>query len=112
MHKEIYLQHTISAQKVQKKVCITLKAIESLSYNCLESDKLQMLHELLKNVEDKFRSLLPHQDGLLLRPTLMTHTATTARRISQKYRRLQLRSSRYGSLPLHKRTCKGTMGEW
>ena len=60
MHKDIYLQHAISAQKVQKKVCITLKAIESLSYNCLESHKLQMLHELLKNVEDKFRSLLPH----------------------------------------------------
>ena len=83
-----FMHMEISAQKVQKKVRITLKAIESLSYNCCDGDKLQMLHELLKNAEDKFRSLLPHQGGLLLRPTLMTHTTTAARKVSLKYRRL------------------------
>ena len=71
-----------------------------------------MLHQMLKNVEDKFRSLLPHQDGLLLRPALVTHTVTAARKVSQKYKRLQLRSSKYGPLPLYKRTRKGALGEW
>lgn len=109
MYLPIYLQHAISTQKAQKEVFITLKAIESLSYDCLDSDKLQMLHQMLKNVENRFRSLLPHQDGLLLRPTLVTHLA---RKVSLKYRKLRLRSSKYGCLPLHKRTRKGTIGKW
>lgn len=99
-------------QKTQKKVFITLKAIESLTYNCPDSGKLETLHQMLQTVEDKFSSLLPHQDDLLLRPALVTHTVTAARKVSQKYRRLQLRSSKYGSLPLHKRIRKGKMGEW
>ena len=35
-----------------------------------------------------------------------------SRKVSQKYRRLQSRSSKYGSLPLYKRTHKGTMDGW
>ena len=86
-------------------------AIESLTYNYPDSGKLEMLHQMLKTVENKFSLLLPHQDSLLLCPALVAHTVTAARKISQKYRWLQLRPSKYVSLPLHKRTCKGKMGE-
>jgi len=48
------LQHSISVQKAQKEISITLKAIKSLLYNCIESEKRQELHHLLKNVEVNF----------------------------------------------------------
>ena len=108
----MFLQHSISVQKARRKVFATLKVLESLSYSCVESEKLQALDLMLKNVEDSFRSSLPHQDGLLLRPAVLAHTVAAARKVSQKYRRLQLQSAKYGSLPLHKRAHKGMKGEW
>ena len=65
--------------KNTEEVFIRLKAIECLTYDCPDSGKLETLYQMLKTVEDKFRSLLPHQDGLLLRLALVTHTVTAAR---------------------------------
>ena len=53
---------------------------------------------MLKEVETQFRATLPHQDGILLRPALVTHTA---KKVSWKYKRLHQRSLRYSSLPSH-----------
>lgn len=56
----------------------------------------KMLHQLdqtLKDIETKFRATLPNQDGILLRPAIITDTA---KRVSQKYKKL--RSSQYSSL--------------
>ena len=74
-----YSMLCVSVQKTQKKVFIRLKAFECLTHDCPDSGNLETLYQMLKTVEDKFRSLLPHQDGLLLRLALVTHTVTAAR---------------------------------
>jgi len=43
---------------------------------------------------------------------MVAHVVAKARKVSQKYRRLQIQSSSYGSLPLLKRTRKEMKGEW
>ena len=63
---------------------------------------------MLRKVEDSFRALLPHENGLLVRP-VVTHTITTAKKVSRKYRHLV--QSSYGSLPLHNKSKKKN-GEW
>ena len=59
--------------------------------------KLLYLDRMLKDVETKFRAMLPHEEGLLLRPVLITHSA---KKISQKYKKLHQRSLNYSSLAL------------
>ncbi len=39
--------------------------VESLSYSCTDSTKLQHLDRLLKDVEAKFRAMLPHEGSRL-----------------------------------------------
>ena len=65
----------MSASKARQKVQITLKVIESLSYNCDDTVVLQNLDSMLNEVERKFREKLPHYEGLLLRPALITDAA-------------------------------------
>ena len=72
--------------------------VESLSYNCTDATKLLCLDRMLKEVETKLRAMLPHQDGILLRPALITHSA---KKVSQKYKKLNQRSLKYSALSLH-----------
>ena len=88
----------MSTQKAHKQVLVTLKTVESLSYNCADATKLLWLDSMLKDIETKLRTVLPHQDGLLLRPALITHTA---KKVSKKYKKIHQRSLRYSSLSLH-----------
>ena len=97
------LQHSVSTRKTHQQVLITLKAIESLSYNCTDATKLLSLDRMLKEVETKFRATLPHQDGILLRPALVTHRA---KKVSQKYKKLHQRCIKYSSLPPHSKAQK------
>ena len=92
----------MSASKARQKVQITLKVIESLSYNCDDTVVLQKLDSMLNEVERKFREKLPHHEGLLLRPALITDAA---KKVSLKYKKMRL--SRYGSLPLHSKVRAG-----
>lgn len=55
---------------------------------------------MLKDVEATLRAMLPHQEGLLLRPAIVTHSA---RKISQKYKKLHQQSLKYSPLALHSR---------
>ena len=69
-----------------------------------------MLQYMLINVENQFRSMLPHDNGLLLRP-VGTHRIATAKKVCRKYRTLQLKSL-YRSLPLHHNSKKNKSGDW
>ena len=77
----------MSASKARQKVQITLKVIESLSYNCDDTVVLQKLDSMLNEVERKFREKLPHHEGLLLRPALITDAA---KKVSLKYKKMRL----------------------
>ena len=71
---------------------ITLKVIESLSYNCCDAKMLEQLDHMLKEVETKLRASLPHDDGILLRPAM----TNAAKKVSLKYKKMRL--SQYSSL--------------
>ena len=62
---------------------------ESGQYNCTDGTKFLCLDRMLKDVETNFRAILPHQDGILLRPALITHSA---KKVSRKYKKLHQRS--------------------
>lgn len=95
------IQHSISTNKARQKVLITLKVIESLSYNCDDAKMLQQLDQMLKAVETKLRGALPNQDGILLRPAIITNTA---KKVSRKYKKF--RSSQYSSLSSQNKSSK------
>lgn len=97
MHPHL-LQGSVSAHKVQQQVRITLKVIESLTFNCSDASQLTDLNKMLKEVEEKFRSLLPHQDGILLRPAIVTHQA---KKITKKYQKIHKCALQYSSLALN-----------
>ncbi len=64
---------------------------------------LDQLDHMLKEVEAKLRATLPHDDGILLRPAMVTNAA---KRVSLKYRKMRL--SQYSSLPSQ---AKGRVGK-
>ena len=106
----------MSASKARQKVQITLKVIESLSYNCDDTVVLQKLDSMLNEVERKFREKLPHHEGLLLRPALITDAA---KKVSLKYKKMgnsmsnqqanafasQISTKLGGLVPLEKQVC-------
>jgi hypothetical protein len=55
-----------------EEVRITLKSISSLTYNCTDEhcDALLDLSVKLDQVMTDFKSILPHEDGILLRPQI------------------------------------------
>lgn len=99
----IITQHSSSINKARQKVLITLKVIESLSYNCADAKMLEQLDHTLKEVETKLRATLPHHDGMLLRPAMITNAA---KKVSLKYKKMRL--SKYSSLPSQ---AKGHVGK-
>lgn len=97
-HNVITTYSIVSAQKARQQVLTTLKVVESLSYNCADATQLLHLNHMLKDVEAKFRATLPQQEGILLRPAIATHSA---KKISQKYKKLHQKSLQYSSLRVH-----------
>lgn len=49
---------------------ITLKAIESLTYECSDGVLLKELNQKLKQVMEEFQNKLPVADGLVIRSTI------------------------------------------
>ena len=59
-----------SCEHLAQEVRITLKTLNGYTYNCTEEhqDILIDLHDRLQKLTEEFKSKLPQQDGLLLRP--------------------------------------------
>ena len=59
-----------SCEHLAQEVRITLKTISGYTYNCTEEhqDILIDLNDKLQKLMEEFKSKLPQQDGLLLRP--------------------------------------------
>lgn len=62
-----------SVDQEAQEVRITLKTLTSLTYTCTDEhyDCLVELNKQLRELMSTFKSKLPHQEGLLLRPQLL-----------------------------------------
>lgn len=88
------MQKYISRQKVIDRIEIKLKNIKTLIYACSDAKLLVDLNEKLQHTVDKLQSQLPHAEGLLLRPALVSRALST----KKKYKRLQHRCSQLKTL--------------
>jgi len=59
-----------STEHLAQEVRITLKSLSSLTYNCTDEhhEALSDLNDKLQHLMNDFRAILPHEDGILLRP--------------------------------------------
>ena len=85
--------------KAQQALRITLKTIENLSYNCTNVNTLLAFNEELQALESRMREEIPHQNGLLLQPALITRIA----------KKTKMKYSKLGSLEKQK---KQKASEW
>ena len=77
-------------------VRISLKEIESLTYNITKPDQLKGLQADLEKIKRKYSAVLPSEEGLTLRSfTKLTRCSVTARKLLKlKYKRLQQRTAK------------------
>ena len=59
---------------------ITLKEIETLSYSCCSANDFVHLNEQLKYIKSKFKSNLPHLEGLLIQPAIVSAALKTKKK--------------------------------
>ena len=86
-----------STEHLAQEVRITLKSLSSLTYNCTDEhhEALSDLNDKLQGLMNDFRAILPHEDGILLRPhTRKKLKLSTRKRSSQGIKSLPLPSKR------------------
>ena len=92
MHANIHTHNTQnSAKKEAQNARVTLKAIESLTYESLDGVLLKELNTKLQDVMDDFRSKLPAEDGLVIRSA-----------IQERIERAEKNTLKISSLPTYK----------
>ena len=81
---------------LQQKVRISLKNLESLSYNIVKPDQLK---EILRLTKPTVKDLVPTDSGLILHPSC--NTTVTARKVKLKYKKYKIwkASQKYSKLP-------------
>ena len=84
---------------LQQKVRISLKNLESLSYNIVKPDQLKEILSLTKQLEATVKDLVPTDSGLILHPSC--NTTVTARKVKLKYKKYKIwkASQKYSKLP-------------
>ena len=88
------------AHKVREKVRVSLKCLESLSFNMSDPAMLENLLCKLRTLEADYKAQLPSSEGLIIRPQL-THTA---QKLKLKYKKLQKRVQHHSVIPTHSRS--------
>ena len=85
---------------LQQKVRISLKNLESLSYNFVKPDQLKEILQLTKQLEATVKDMAPTNSGLLLLPPCKS-TSIIARKIKLKYQQYEIwkKSQTYSKLP-------------
>ena len=71
------MQKHIFRQKPIDKIEITLKSIRTLTFACSDAKLLVDLNEKLQHAMDELQSQLPHAEGILLRPALISQALST-----------------------------------
>ena len=77
----------------------TLKIIETLTYSCEDGDAINELNCKLGEALFQFKKCIPSSEGIIMRPAIAQRTKLKsqikrAKRITQKYGSLQLRTKR------------------
>ena len=80
---------------LQRRIINTTQMINTLSYACNDTNHLQAMLNKLEELMALFKSGLPSDEGLPLRPLSLLKRA---RQIKQKYRSLAKRASTYSTL--------------
>lgn len=78
MYPQVYQRK----KKLQQQIRVSLKVIETLSYDVVEVEKLQSLLMKCKDLEEEARRCSPKSEGLILQPK---NTSLLARKIKLKY---------------------------
>ena len=78
-------------------VRVTLKELESVSFDITSANVLKQLLSDLETLKSKYVQSLSTEDGLVLR-TQATSSSERARKLKLKYKRLRQRTAPYGSL--------------
>ena len=88
-----------SVKSLQQRIRTSLKNLESLSYNLTDKMKLEEVLTLTTQLEQRVRSLVPTESGLLLRP--LSTSSIIARKIRLRYKKTTQwrRAQAYSSLP-------------
>ena len=84
-----------SVEKIAQEVRITLKTLTTLSYSSTDEnvEDLEEIHKHLLQLMTKFKSKLPQQEGLLLRPQLRKQLKLS------RQKKISLRSKHTKELP-------------
>lgn len=79
-------------------VRITLKEIESLSFNIEDPQILLQLHTDLASLNKKYAKEVNMKDGLIVRPKVPTKSIIVAHQVKCKYKEMQKRAASYRAL--------------
>ena len=90
--------YSCSLKKEGERARIGLKALETLTYCCVNPDDLHEVGNKIQNIITFLKEKLPSCEGLIIRPELRNTVRKQARmqalKVCQKYRKLPLRSRR------------------
>ena len=90
---------TMSLRTPRQAVRVTLKELESLSFELDSSDVLKNLSEELQALKAKYQLNVTSENGLVLRPQIYaTNSCERARKLKLKYKRMRQRVAPYVSL--------------
>ena len=90
------MQQKIDSAAIRSKIRISLKCIETLTFNITDAKKLQDLLQQVESLERSCREQLPKEGGIVLRPTLSL--GERAKKLKLKYKQLHGRTQTYASL--------------
>ena len=89
-------QRKTDSADVRRRIRVSLKCIETLTFNITDAKKLQELLQQVESLEHSCREQLPKEEGLVLRPT--PSLGERAKKLKLKYKRLRSRTQMYASL--------------
>ena len=95
LHLQTYSR---SLKQEGERARISLKALETLTYCCVDPDDLHEVGNKIQDIITFLKDRLPNCEGLIIRPELRSTIRKQARmqalKVCQKYRKLPLRSRR------------------
>ena len=65
------------------KARIALKSLETLTYSCTDADMLLELEERLQSLHHDLKAQLPQEEGLVIRPAVVSRAMRTKRKYAQ-----------------------------
>ena len=71
--------HSTSSMVAGVKAQIALKSLETLTYSCTDTEMLLELEERLQRLLQDLKAQLPQEEGLVIRPAIVSRATKTKR---------------------------------